>query len=474
MIKNKKRKKKNNKINKKNKNREIFLNKFNNILPNFKNELPNQTYNNQHKIINSNSWFNINTYKSNKVYNNSNINTKFQNNVVNCIKIKMILNDEQKIIINKWLDAYTEMYNQALLYLRNSNNYLKNEAIKKNINFVENNLINFYTLRNNLKNIKINIINKTQILSINRNTKIQSHNLDYAVNLLLSNIKAAITNLKRNNIKRFRIKFWKNTRLSKTIDIEKCYILNNKICPKILGDIKYEYNNKEYFLNNINNNVKINYNRITNEYLLLIPKDNTPIEIQNKPRNIISLDPGLRTFMTGLTEDETIKIGTNVNKDIKKYVTRLNKINDNKKIPKKIKKKNEEMINRKIYNKVNDLHWKTIKFLVVNFKNILLGDMSAKGIVKKNSSVLDNETKVACLRTRFYEFRQRLEYKCMLTKTNYKLVNEYYTSKTCSLCGNYKDDLQGEKIYECNKCNNKIDRDVNGCRNIFIRGISKI
>ena len=120
---------------------------------------------------------------------------------------------------------------------------------------------------------------------------------------------------------------------------------------------------------------------------------------------------------------------------------------------------------------VDELHWKTINFLIHNFRNILLGDMSAKSIVSNNKSVLSKEAKVACLKTRYFEFRQRLKYKCELTRTNYRLVNECYTSKICSNCGHYKEELKGEKLYNCNKCNISIDRDINGCRNIMIKSL---
>jgi putative transposase len=173
--------------------------------------------------------------------------------------------------------------------------------------------------------------------------------------------------------------------------------------------------------------------------------------------------------MTGQTEKETIKIGTNVNLTLIKYIKRRENIKTNKNIPVKIKKKNELIINRKILNKVDDLQWKTINFLTINFTNILLGDMSAKSIVSNNKSVLSSEMKSACLQTRFYEFGQRLKYKCEKTKTNFQMVNEMYTSKTCSLCGNYNDKLKGEKVYNCSKCDCSIDRDINGCRNILMK-----
>ena len=120
--------------------------------------------------------------------------------------------------------------------------------------------VNPIKLRTELKTIRDEIINSSQLAEIKTNTKIQTHTLDYAIRQLVSNIKSAITNLKQGYIKRFRIKFWKNNRPSKTIEIEKQYIRDNKVCPNILGNIKYEYNNQEYLLNEINSNVKINFN----------------------------------------------------------------------------------------------------------------------------------------------------------------------------------------------------------------------
>ena len=140
------------------------------------------------------------------------------------------------------------------------------------------------------------------------------------------------------------------------------------------------YNNKDFILPKINHNIKINYNSITKEYILLLPITNKTKEIENKPRNIIVLDPGLRTFMTGLTERDQLNIGLNINKILRDKIKRLNKIKSNDKIPYKIKKKNELLINRKIHNIVDELHWKTINFLIYNFRNILLGDMIIKKI----------------------------------------------------------------------------------------------
>lgn len=446
-----------------------FLEEFYKILPTLKNQLPTTVNDQIDENICKNSWVKCESYQTNKTTNKQIYKKVFPKEVINCKKIKMVLTAFQKKILQNWFHACTEMYNETLNYVRQNCPVLKNTVIKNTIiNIDKKKYVNFINLRKNLATIRDKIQDKTQLDNVNnQNTKIYTHTLDYSIKQLVTNLKSAITNTKNGNFKRFRMKFWKFNRPSQTIDIEHVSVKNNKLCPNTLGTIKYEYNKKPYFLSGITCGVKINYNKIKNEYTLLIPKKNTPMENENK--KIISLDPGIRTFMTGLTDDKLVKIGTNVNKKISDKIERLDKIKNNSEIKRNIKKKNEKMINRKIFNMVDDLQWKSISYLTRNYNTILLGDMSAKGIVSKSSKVLSGLQKKACLRTRFYDYNKRLEYKCNLRKVNLFIVNESYTSKTCSVCGNYNNNLKGESVYDCVKCKTKIDRDMNGCRNIFIK-----
>jgi len=45
------------------------------------------------------------------------------------------------------------------------------------------------------------------------------------------------------------------------------------------------------------------------------------------------------------------------------------------------------------------------------------------------------------------------------------------TSRVCSVCSNVKRDLGGNTTYNCNNCGFRMDRDVNGCRGILIKGM---
>ena len=84
---------------------------------------------------------------------------------------------------------------------------------------------------------------------------------------------------------------------------------------------------------------------------------------------------------------------------------------------------------------------------------------------------MSNTQKVACLRTSYYEFAQRLAFKCKQHDVSFKLINERYTSKMCSCCGNLNNNLGKSEIYNCQECRMTIDRDINGARNIYVKSL---
>ena len=43
----------------------------------------------------------------------------------------------------------------------------------------------------------------------------------------------------------------------------------------------------------------------------------------------------------------------------------------------------------------------------------------------------------------------------------------------CSVCRNIHENLRGNKIYDCEKCKTKMDRDINGARNIHLKAIKR-
>ncbi|AQN68748.1 putative transposase [Saudi moumouvirus] len=71
------------------------------------------------------------------------------------------------------------------------------------------------------------------------------------------------------------------------------------------------------------------------------------------------------------------------------------------------------------------------------------------------------------------EFINKLLHKSKQYNTNVLIVDEVYTSVTCGNCGIKHGKLGSNKIYKCVHCKKKIDRDINGARNILIKTLSK-
>lgn len=379
-----------------------------------------------------------------------------------CIQLEMYPTQKQQTIMHRWFTAYLKMYN-ATIY------YIKHNGI---------NTLNYKKLRTDyLKNIRDTIKNESQIIHVKENTKIKCHILDCAIKLACANYKSAITNYKRGNIRQFRIRYWRCNKDTHILEIEKSFFKNSGLCTDIFGDINCTYNGTKFDLRHIEDTYKtgctIQYKTKINKYYLLVPDKVEPKYNENIKREGIVLDPGIRKFLTGLSEDEIVKFGEGLSNKIKKYLELIDSINSNDKIPLKIKRININRYNRKISDIVNEMHWKIIKYLTDNYKTILIGDMSVKGITDNNKSVLNKMTKRIGYRLKFYQFRQRLEYKCLLNKINYQVIDEKFTSKMCSHCGNCKDNLGGSEIYNCDNCKNVMDRDVNGCRGIYIKSFSK-
>ena len=187
----------------------------------------------------------------------------------------------------------------------------------------------------------------------------------------------------------------------------------------------------------------------------------------------VSLDPGGRTFQTMYSSDGEFAGGIdgpqrrNKMNKLRTRLSYLNSLRDSGRKPKKTKRKLKEKIQmtwNKIKNIVNDLHWKSVAFLVNNFENINIGKLGVQSCLKSLKSCW---SKWELQMLSHYKFRQRLlEFN---TVRNISVVDESCSSKTCSVCGSYDHNLGIAKTYNCKNCRNTIDRDDNGAVNIYIK-----
>lgn len=450
------------------------------IIDNYKNNILKHGNNiwiphlDKYSYENTNSWFDIRKYEDNKLHDinidiishdknmkkkKSKKENKKKTKLRNCIKLDLRLNNEQKKIFNDWFNAYTIMYNTTLRYIKYC--YSNNQNVS----------LSFYNMRSILKDKRDEIILDSQNKNINdKDTTVKVHILDQAIKLATSNYKSAWTNKRQGNIRHFRIRYWKFFRVNRILDVEQQYFKQGTICPKIFGQINAFYDGSEYSLDNMKNDCRLRYDSSLDEYNLFVPRNIEGTQ-NNNQYNSISLDPGLRTFMTGLSDKEVVDIGKDANSTIKSYLERLDNTSKIENDEKQDKKK--KLYRRKIKNYVDDLHWKTTNYLTKKYKNILIGDMSVKGITNNDRSNLNKMNKRIAYSLSFYKFRQRLDYKCNINKIGYKVIDEKFTSKMCSKCGWLNNKLGGNKVFDCQKCDLKIDRDINGCRGIYIKYFSQ-
>ena len=93
---------------------------------------------------------------------------------------------------------------------------------------------------------------------------------------------------------------------------------------------------------------------------------------------------------------------------------------------------------------------------------IAIEDLNVKGMMR-NKHLARNIANCS-----FYSIREHLIRKATERCIAVRLVDRFYpSSKTCSNCGNYNKDLKlSQRVYHCNACQEKIDRDFNASLNI--------
>lgn len=374
-----------------------------------------------------------------------------------CKKITLQLNQKQKDILKRWCYAYSKMYNSTVHLLKEA--YDKKQKLT----------INYQRLRtHHLKEVRDSIITGSVCKKYGSKTMVKTHMLDGAIQLVCANYKSAITNFKNKNIKKFRMRYWRNKKLYR-LDIEPSYIKENGICPNVLGQIKAYYDGVPFQWNTIERTSQLRYDVINNSFQLLVPEHRVTECIPER-NQWIALDPGVRTFLTGISSNSVIKIGDNLSPGIMKNLKQI----DNASTLPISDIKRRKLLNRlrnKIKNRVEDMHWKTANYLVKNYETILIGDMSAKSVICGKGKGLHSSVKRTLMTLSLYKFHQRLQYKALQYHSKVIVVNEAYTSKVCSCCGHLNPNLGSNRIFHCDECHFTCDRDIDGARCIAIKGL---
>jgi IS605 OrfB family transposase len=276
------------------------------------------------------------------------------------------------------------------------------------------------------------------------------------------------------------MKYKKKKNPRQTIELAPSNIsLNNgilKILPRTFKDdciLKISNKNTKKHKNlTIENNVDIV--RHKGEYFAHIlggVVDN--IENETKDYIICGIDPGVRSFAT-MYSYSTQDNGKVSIYNIRDYTHRIDLL-------KKYNKKKSEMMERRIlrkkqYNKiekkkkyiVDGLHWDTIRHVLKHNDIVFYGDIKSQDITKGNKNKTLNQE---FNDLKFYIFKNRLKYKASVLQKQVVILNECYTTKTCSSCGTLNDYVGDKKVFICPACNLVTGRDTNAAKNILMKGL---
>ena len=317
-----------------------------------------------------------------------------------------------------------------------------------------------------------------------------------------SNLKSSRTNNFNDN-NSFELGY-KDISKKQTIIVGERNIKSNGIFSQQLKKLECHNYKKIYKKHKINKECKLMYNKLFDSYYLYIVEDKQDINIENR-KEIVAIDPGESIFGSYYSINEIGNLGKNmrvkileIQNNIKQYQKKLK----NKKY-KNRKKQIKQRLNRcykKIKGYVNEIHKKSAKYLCDNYKNILLPTFETKPMISKNKIKLEterikkiknkeegkkeikklgktiklsNKVKFVLSMQSHYRFKEYLKARAKRYRTNVYDVNESYTSQMCTKCGQLSKEYDNKRVKQC-PCGYKIDRDINGSRNILLKCMKEL
>ena len=391
-----------------------------------------------------------------------NTNTNINNDVIfnRSLKIRIYPNPEQKLYINNCLGIYRLVYNQSVDYINQNNKYSYIDVRKE----VFSNIENKYPNNNWFSNLYYD--SKT-----------------YAVREACDAFKS---NFKKKNNNGFKVKF--KSKISKNqnlkIDFRVPKFKDNKLYifkDKLKEDIFIRKKDRKT-LKNIYENCEICASEIIRDdtkayYFVLNYKDT--VKKVNKQIKSLSIDPGVRTLYncysdTGLC----MKLGNQINNLYEDKIKKVDKLSSLISQTKGKKKKNLKLrrkkLNKQIQNIVDNNQNQIASFVARTSEEIITSKLDLKSMIKKSKRNINKNVVRELLYKRISKLEKKLESVCEKYETKLHIIDESYTSLTCSNCMQVKEkkELGGKRIYNCLHCGITMDRDYNASKNIMLKHLS--
>ena len=213
------------------------------------------------------------------------------------------------------------------------------------------------------------------------------------------------------------------------------------------------------------------------KYWYLSYTEDVETKVQNLPdyTDGIGIDLGIKTLATlsngtivpNIKTFRRVRILNKRLKRLQRKVSRkylINKCNKHNKTKNIIKlERRIKLIHRSLKNiRINHIRKFVSELVKKQPQYIAIEDLNVKGMMRNKHLAKD------VANCSFYTIKEHLVRKAKERNIIVRLVDRFYpSSKTCSNCGGYKKNLKlSQRVYHCNSCRVKIDRDFNASLNI--------
>lgn len=382
-------------------------------------------------------------------------------------KIRIHPNQKQQQILKQWMDAKRWTYNRSVAYLND-------EATKEKRTLK-------HLREHSVSNEALNLIGKNEWLGAIPYA-IRDEGVRDATKALSSNIAKRKLCQKRGQTHNFKLRFQTKKGRQQDIVIHKTYWKRTRgIYFHLLGTSGSKLNAAEPLPADLPADCRLLHNQL-NEWCLCIPQYSELWSESQAPdktkHSVVALDPGVRTFMTVYSPDGAVTewgVGDATRlqrlcKAIDSLKSRSTEVSHHKRYR---MKKAVLRIHKKIRNLVDEVQRKLIKWLMSEFRVVLLPKFETQGMVTKGKRKLNSKTARTLCTWSHYRFKSNLMRKARLAPWFQVIeTTEEFTSKTCGLCGHINEKLGSSKTFVCPKCQYTTDRDFNGARNILLRHLT--
>lgn len=212
-----------------------------------------------------------------------------------------------------------------------------------------------------------------------------------------------------------------------------------------------------------------------NLWHLSVPRLMTISRSENQAGGIAAIDPGVRTFAAFYSPSVSGRIGHGAFNRIFRLLLHLdNLISDRAKANRRRFKSLTKAIRRlqkRIKYLIDELHWKTARFLCSRFAVILLPTYETKQMVDRLKRKIRSKTVRSMLSFRNFQFKLRLKWMAQKLGVTVIDVDESYTSKTHPQTGEIKNIGSAKWIKLLD--GSMADRDLVGAHNILVKWLTE-